>query len=267
MPRSATPATSAVNPSPGVSSKAEDGDRTADASDRTDALRLRDTVSIRYPIARDRVELVGLRIASRAHLEPWEPKPVDGVSTWGDEWFDRYLAQCRQPVSQRFVVVRRDDGAIVGQVSLGQIYRGPFSNACMGYWIGVGHTRRGYASQAITQVLERAFTQLGLHRVEANIMPGNTASLAVARAVGFRLEGYSPKYLQINGEWADHTRWAMTRDDWDKRCGVLPDNAACVPTVPIAPEQSGYTPMTLPVTVASDSGVRADSLGSRLSST
>jgi ribosomal-protein-alanine N-acetyltransferase len=63
-------------------------------------------------------------------------------------------------------------------------------------------------------VLERAFTQLGLHRVEANIIPSNTASLGVARNCGFRKEGYSPRYLRIAGTWQDHERWAMTIEDW-----------------------------------------------------
>lgn len=182
-----------------------------------------DVIGIRHPTPADRGPLLDLRIRSREQLEPWEPRPVDGVSTWGEAWFGRYLAQCRTDTCQRFLLIRRQDDAIVGQVSLNQIFRGPFGNAIMGYWIGTGHTRRGYASRGIRLVLACAFTGLGLHRVEANIVPTNTASLALARRVGFRLEGYSPRYLQINGAWADHTRWAMTAEDW---AAITPANTS-----------------------------------------
>jgi ribosomal-protein-alanine N-acetyltransferase len=84
----------------------------------------------------------------------------------------------------------------------------------MGFWVGVQHTRKGYATEGVTLCLEHAFEHLGLHRVEANVIPRNTASLATVRKCGLKKEGYSPGYLKIAGEWCDHERWAITIEEW-----------------------------------------------------
>lgn len=68
--------------------------------------------------------------------------------------------------------------------------------------------------EGLSLVIHRAFEELGLHRVEANIQPENRASRALVRGLGFRLEGFSPRYLKILGRWRDHERWALTAEDW-----------------------------------------------------
>lgn len=174
-------------------------------------------VYLRRVHAGDEQELVALKKASRALHEAWEPRPEPGKSWYGRVAFKRQLVTSNTPSSQRHLICRRSDEAVVGMVNLSQIFRGPFDNAVMGYWVGAEFARHGYTSEGVRLCLRRAFGALGLHRVEANVMPSNEASLALVRRVGFREEGYSPRYLQINGEWADHTRWAITAEDWRAR--------------------------------------------------
>jgi [ribosomal protein S5]-alanine N-acetyltransferase len=71
-------------------------------------------------------------------------------------------------------------------------------------------------TEALSLAIGQAFGDLGLHRLEANIQPGNAASLALARRLGFRREGFSPRYLCIAGRWRDHERWALLSDEWER---------------------------------------------------
>ena len=176
-------------------------------------------VYLRHVQEDDAAEFIALKDASRSLHEAWEPRPEPGKSWYGRDAFERQLVTSNTATTQRHLICRNDDEAIVGMVNLSQIFRGPFENAVMGYWVGAPYARRGYTSEGVVLCLRRAFGALGLHRVEANVMPTNEASLALVRRVGFREEGYSARYLQINGRWADHTRWAMTREDWLERTG------------------------------------------------
>lgn len=181
---------------------------------RPDVLARGPRVFLRHPCDDDRDEFLAVRRASRALHEPWEPIPPDGSDPVSDEAFARFLFVANTARVQKYLMCRTADGVIVGYVGLGQISFGPFCSCYMGYWVGEPHTRQGHATEGVALCLERAFTELGLHRVEANIIPGNTPSLAVARKCGFRKEGYSPRYLQIAGRWQDHERWALTVEDW-----------------------------------------------------
>jgi ribosomal-protein-alanine N-acetyltransferase len=109
---------------------------------------------------------------------------------------------------------RRDDGAIVGFVNISQIVRGRLQSGFMGYGGVAGQTGQGYMTEAIGLALRRAFTELRLHRIEANIQPNNAASIALVRRCGFELEGFSPRYLKVGGRWRDHERWAIRAEQW-----------------------------------------------------
>ena len=176
-----------------------------------------DLAFLRHPLASDEDELLALRELSENLHRPWEPLPEVG---WASPlWFAGFIAQADSETSQKHLICRADDGAIVGYVGLGQICRGPFCSCYMGYWVGLPHVRRGYATAGVALCLERAFTQLGLHRVEANVVPENAASIATVRRCGLRREGYSTRYLNIAGRWRDHERWAVTVEDWHERVG------------------------------------------------
>ena len=105
------------------------------------------------------------------------------------------------------------DDALFGVFTVSQIVRGAFQSAYLGYY---GHQRyagQGYMGAALEQVLDHVFGTLALHRVEANIQPGNAPSAALAKGAGFRLEGFSPRYLLIGGRWRDHERYAITFEE------------------------------------------------------
>ena len=161
-----------------------------------------------------------MRRASWSFLEPWEPAPAKGVSPFGPKWLEGFLAGARRRDCERFLLCLEETGAIVGQLGLSNIVRGVFHSAYLGYWIGAAYARRGLMGEGVALVLDEAFGPLGLHRVEANIRPENLPSRALVERAGFRLEGYSPQYLRIAGEWCDHERWALLADEWS--AGVRP---------------------------------------------
>ena len=123
------------------------------------------------------------------------------------------LAKASSDQRRGLVVTRNDDGALIGTVNLNEIVRGAFQSCYMGYWIGAPYARQGYMTEAVALAVQFAFEDLGLHRVEANIIPENTPSIALVRRLGFRKEGLSLRYLRIAGTWRDHERWALTVED------------------------------------------------------
>ncbi|HEY5195911.1 MAG TPA: GNAT family protein [Solirubrobacteraceae bacterium] len=170
--------------------------------------RARPRVELRTPTPADRDRYIAAMRASRAlyrgFVSPWTtPDAFDGlVRRAQDDSFEPMLA------------CRRDDGAIVGFVNISQIVRGRLQSGFMGYGGVAGQTGQGYMTEAIGLALRRAFTELRLHRIEANIQPSNTASIALVRRCGFELEGFSPRYLKVGGRWRDHERWAIRAEQW-----------------------------------------------------
>jgi ribosomal-protein-alanine N-acetyltransferase len=116
-----------------------------------------------------------------------------------------------------FLARRAADGALVGWFNVSDIVRGALQGANLSYGGVKAHRGHGYMSEALQLVLHEAFVTLDLHRLEANIQPGNAGSLALARRAGFQLEGFSPGYLKIDGEWRDHERWALRSEAWQAR--------------------------------------------------
>jgi len=129
--------------------------------------------------------------------------------------FAAYLARRQRAESPDFLICRRSDGAIVGGINFSEIVRGNFQGAYVGYQIGAPFARQGYMTEALA--LAVAFGRLRLHRVEANIQPGNIPSLALVCRAGFRREGFSRRYLRIAHRWRDHERWALLAEDWRVR--------------------------------------------------
>jgi ribosomal-protein-alanine N-acetyltransferase len=160
-------------------------------------------IYLRPPTLEDQRELLALARASRALHRPWVRAPESPKE------LAAYLRRYAQPSHRSYLICRRDTGQIAGVVNLSEIVRGIFCSAYLGYWAFAGSERQGLMREGLQAVVRRAFGSLKLHRLEANIQPGNAASIALARACGFQKEGYSPRYLKIGGRWRDHERWAI----------------------------------------------------------
>ena len=165
-------------------------------------------VYLRAPVARDRSEFLELNRKS-ARLFRSLASPMTSPRA-----FSAYIKRSATPQFAGMLICRQSDDAIVGCVNLSQIVRGVFQSAYMGYQVFAPFAGQGYMTAAMPLVLRLAFRTLKLHRVEANIQPGNVPSLAVVKRAGFKREGYSPRYLKIAGRWRDHERWTMTVEDW-----------------------------------------------------
>ena len=156
--------------------------------------------------AADQDEFLALARASVALHHPWYTLPVT------PEAFAAYLTRLSRPTTEGRLVCVRDSGAMAGIIIADNLVRGRFQSASLSYAAFAATAGRGYMSEGLGLMLRYAFTELRLHRLEANIQPGNHASLALVRRLGFRKEGYSPDMLFIDGAWRDHERWAITQE-------------------------------------------------------
>ncbi len=172
-------------------------------------------VLLRPPRIQDWRHWAELRQESRGFLAPWEPTWPSDALTRGAfrRRLRQYAQEARQGTGYSFLIWRRSDGALLGGVSLTGVRRGVAQSASLGYWIGEGHARQGYMTEALAAVLEYGFQRLGLHRIEAACLPANEASRRLLRKVGFSEEGYAREYLRINGSWQDHVLFAILRHD------------------------------------------------------
>ncbi|MEJ1932822.1 GNAT family protein [Nostoc sp. NIES-2111] len=158
---------------------------------------------LRVPQPSDEAELLAATRASRTLHRRWVSPPATQAAVRA------YLARPQDPSTAAFFVCRKDTHQIVGVASITGIIQGVFRSGYLGYHAFSGHERQGLMREGIARLLRHAFKVLKLHRLEANIQPGNQASIALAKACGFQLEGYSPRCLKIGGRWRDHERWAI----------------------------------------------------------
>jgi [ribosomal protein S5]-alanine N-acetyltransferase len=168
-------------------------------------------VRVRMIEHRDRDEFLALVRESRELHRPWAYPPDR------NEQFEELVARSRRDDVVTLLGCRACDMALFGVFTISQIVRGSFQSAYLGYYGHVRYARQGYMREALKIVLDHAFGPMGLHRIEANIQPGNVPSTALALGAGFRLEGFSPRYLLIGGRWRDHERYAITVEEWRER--------------------------------------------------
>jgi len=148
--------------------------------------------------------------ASRELHGTWVNPPTDKV---GYQATMERVGDSHAPLG----VFSRDNGGLIGVFNFSQILLGFFCSAYLGYFVFEPYAGRGLMCEGLELTLHMGFEHLALHRIEANIQPGNAQSIALVRRCGFEQEGFSPGYLFIAGAWRDHQRWAIRREIWSPR--------------------------------------------------
>jgi [ribosomal protein S5]-alanine N-acetyltransferase len=183
---------------------------------RTRKVRIEtERMTLRLPAHSDFRAWTGLRAQSADFLQPWEP-------AWASDHLTRKAFTNRIYWAQRawtsgsamaLFLERRQDGALMGALTLDNIRRGPAQSGTLGYWIGAPFARQGYMSEAIKATVHHAFHALDLSRIEAACLPENEASRGVLERCGFKYEGVAQSYLQIASRWRSHVLYANLRND------------------------------------------------------
>ncbi len=161
-----------------------------------------------------------VRTRCREWLVKWEPR-VSGAP---------YLSEDRAMFSARCAIRDRErhlgtgfgfgiflGSQFIGEINVSSIQRGAFQSAYVGYWVDEAVAGNGYVPEACVVLFRFVFEDLGLHRVQISIVPRNAPSRAVARKLGLRAEGIAVRYLEIDGAWEDHVRYAITAEEWRER--------------------------------------------------
>jgi [ribosomal protein S5]-alanine N-acetyltransferase len=151
--------------------------------------------------------LEAVKRSRRAHA-PWVQPPTTSTA------FRDLVHKQESSRHVAFFVWLEEPRGLVGVVNLSEIVLGSFRSAYLGYYAFLPFAGRGLMRQGMAQVVSHAFRAMKLHRLEANIQPDNARSIALVKALGFRREGFSPRYLKIKGRWRDHQRWAILSEDW-----------------------------------------------------
>ena len=183
-------------------------------------------VEVRPLRARDARPWSEVRIRNEAWLRPWEGRPPSSTPAgWADRHSPAVFAallrstrrEARAGRALPFAVVL--DGRLAGQITVNTIVRGAFDGGHVGYWVDERVAGRGVLPTALALVLDHCFGPVGLHRVEADVRPENTASRRVVDKLGFSQEGLRRRYLFIDEQWRDHVSYALLREDQPE--GVL----------------------------------------------
>lgn len=153
-------------------------------------------------------DFVAMTTSSRAFHEPWVYPATD------ERRFRAYLDRLERGGAFGFLVYRNEDAALAGVININDVVMGGFRCGSLGYYGAAMSAGRGFMTEGLALVLDHAFTALELHRLEANVQPGNANSLGLIRRLGFRREGFSPAFLKIGGVWCDHERWAILAEEW-----------------------------------------------------
>jgi ribosomal-protein-alanine N-acetyltransferase len=166
-----------------------------------------------------------VRTRSAEWLTKWEPRRPPGAPDVVDSRA-AFAARCRARDRERQLGAGYGFGIFngprfCGEINVNGVQRGPFQNAYVGYWVDEACAGQGLVPEAVVVVCRHAFEELGLHRLQIAIIPRNTASRRVVEKLKIRDEGVAVRYLEINGQWEDHIRFAITLEEWRERRAEL----------------------------------------------
>jgi ribosomal-protein-alanine N-acetyltransferase len=175
--------------------------------------------------AHDFVQWQDVRRRNVDWLTKWEPARIPGQPDVVEDR-DAFGVRCSARQRERQLATGYGfgifvDGQFAGEINVSSVQRGPFQSAYIGYWIDERHAGRSYVPEALVVVARYCFEELKLHRLQIAIIPRNKASRRVVEKLQIRDEGTALHYLEINGVWEDHVRYAITAEDWDERAEEL----------------------------------------------
>jgi len=164
---------------------------------------------------KDAEELLAIRQRNFHFFQPFEPIRSDRYFTIEEQkkMIESSLHAAANDQGFVFGVFLNETDKLIGRIELSGIARGPFQNTYLGYFLDQEHNGKGYATEAVSLCVQYAFVQIGLHRIQAGVMPRNLPSIRVLEKAGFRNEGLAAKYLKINGVWEDHAIYAIIAED------------------------------------------------------
>lgn len=182
-------------------------------------------VLLRPLVASDFPQWHEVRTRNHEWLTRWEPQRLAGQPD-AIEDRDAFAMRCSARQRERQLGTGAGfgifvEGYLAGEINLNSIQRGPFQNAYVGYWIDEARAGHGYVPEALVVVARHSFEDLRLHRIQVAIIPRNSASRRVVEKLGIRDEGTAVRYLEINGVWEDHVRYAITAEEWAERADEL----------------------------------------------
>lgn len=169
-------------------------------------------VKLRVAKMRDSKQLEKLILGNRPWLRPWEATNPEAPNSFDVRGQLRgLLRQLDDQSGMPFVIEVEEE--VQGQLNVANVMYGSVSSAVLGYWVSPEVAGRGVMPTAVALVTDYLMDKVGLHRVEINVRPENTASLRVIQKLGFRYEGLKQRYIHINGDWRDHYVFALTKEE------------------------------------------------------
>jgi [ribosomal protein S5]-alanine N-acetyltransferase len=178
-------------------------------------------VMLRPLVVSDFPQWTEIRLRNEQWLTPWEPLRANNLAD-PTRHRDAFNSRCATRDRERQVGTAYGfglfvDNALAGEVNINNVIRGAMQCGTVGYWIDQRHAGNRYVAEGVAVISRFAFDELNLHRLEICIVPRNTNSRRVMEVLEIRDEGMAERYLEINGVWEDHLRYAITAEEWQAR--------------------------------------------------